>query len=434
MLKMAFAMDQQALNLRPLGHPLRCISLAALSEDLAALPAIAEFIDLENAIGMLKDSLSHLVDGNPDVMKVTVSLAKLLIIPNTPYTNYKNALSLLLRMLRKPPGSAYRCIVNTIPVLRSMETSITLEWNGDDPIRKQCLDVYQAVIDILPRLASLDMDLTHRIQVLSQACDIATTASSHAITLNQFCRAVELTESGRAVFWSQHLRLRTSFESLDYDIAKELRDISRRLEVTESPNIPQDIDSNLARARIEKIMGERRHLSARFDEIVDQVRSQLGMDQFMRNLDYTALSTAAIRGPVVILQRSWMCVITTPHSSPHTIPLHEVTDEWLQGAVNALRLAARKSRNRLDDRGARKRPVNEATAHNSDEYDVLADIWRRIVRPLLNFLGWEVSYTVLSHEALTNGVPETGRPKASAPIPLPDRDLHILANPRGRTI
>jgi hypothetical protein len=116
------------------------------------------------------------------------------------------------------------------------------------------------------------------------------------------------------VFWSQHLRLRTSFESLDYDIAKELRDISRRLEVTESPNIPQDIDSNLARARIERIMRERRHLSARFDEIVDQVRLQPDGSNFLRNLDYNALSIAATHGPVAIYQTSWLCIISSPHN------------------------------------------------------------------------------------------------------------------------
>jgi hypothetical protein len=341
--------------------------------------------------------LNHLVDGHPDFLKVTVSLAKLLLIPNTPYTNCEYALSSLSRMLQNPPGSAYRCVVDLIPVLNGVETNLSTKWIADDEIRQRCLDVYQELINILPRLASLDLDLTRRIQVLSQARDLATKASSHAIALMQFGRAIEILESGRAVFWSQNLRLRTSWDSLDGDIAKELRGISGRLEVTASPNILPDLDSNLARARIDRIMAERRCLSTRFNELVDHVRSLPGMDQFLRNLDYSSLSSAASCGPVVILQISWMCVITSPCATPQIIPLREVTNEWLKEATNALRLAAHRSRNRLHDRGTRQRPVKGADSRYLGEYDTLADIWRRIIQPLLNHLGWRVSWRFFYH-------------------------------------
>jgi hypothetical protein len=395
MLKSAFAIDQQALDLRPPGHPLRCMSLAALSDDLVGLTVIGESIDLENAIGVLKVAFKDLEEGHPDRLKVSVSMAKLLLIPNTPYTDCEEALSLLFSILQNPPGSAYRCVVDIIPVLRSLEINVSPKWMADDPTRQQCLNVYQALIDILPRLASLDLDLGRRIQVLFQARDLATKAASHAMTLKQSHRAVELLESGRAVFWAQHLRLRTSFDSLDSDTAKELRDIGRRLEVTTGLNIPPDLDINLARARMERVMTERRLLSARFEELVDQVRSQPGMDGFLRSMNYKALCSAATRGPVVILQPSWMCVIITPHDDPQIIPLREVTKKWLQDVTSAIRLAACTSRNRLDDRGAKKRPADEAASWTSDEYNILADIWHRIIQPLLGFLGWEVSLRLL---------------------------------------
>jgi tetratricopeptide (TPR) repeat protein len=394
MLKMAFAINQQALDLRPRGHPLRCTSLAALSEDLVQLSTTTENMDLESIIGMLNEALRDIAEGHPDLVRVTVSLAKLLLIPDTPQTNFKGALSSLSRMLRSSPGSAYRSVVDVIPVLRSVETRLPSEWTANSLERQQCLDVYQALINLLPRLASVDLNLPRRIQVLSQARDLATKASSHAIILKQFGRSVELLESGRAVFWAQHLRLRTSFDSLHHDVAKELCDISRRLEATANSKISLSLDSNIPRGRMESLMNDRRRLSARFDQLVNEVRMQPGMERFLRNLDYKDLSSAATHGPVVILQPSCMCVITTPYVDPHIIPLHGVTDEWLQGAVNTLHLTTRKSRNRLDERGARRRLVNEVHAHHSDGYEVLADIWRRIVQPLLDFLGWEVSQAV----------------------------------------
>jgi hypothetical protein len=110
-----------------------------------------------------------------------------------------------------------------------------------------------------------------------------------------------------------------------------------------------------------------------------------------------ALSLAAFRGPVVIFQSSWICVITAPHTNPKIIPLSEVTDEWVQRSARTFRLAVHRSRNNLDDRGARKRPVDGAT-RDSDEYNILADIWHRIVQPLLDVLGWEVSYHCFNYQ------------------------------------
>jgi hypothetical protein len=194
------------------------MSLVALSEDIVKLFAINEHPSLDSAVNMLREGMSDLGGDHPDMMKASVSLAKLFLIPNTPYTNCENALSLLWNIMQNPPGSTYRCVVDMVSVLRSVEINVAPERIAVDCTRKQCLNVYQALINILPRLASLDMALTRRINVLSPVRDLATTASSHAIALKQFGRAIELLESGRAVFWFQHLRLRTSFESLDYDI------------------------------------------------------------------------------------------------------------------------------------------------------------------------------------------------------------------------
>jgi hypothetical protein len=149
-------------------------------------------------------------------------------------------------------------------------------------------------------------------------------------------------------------------------------------------------------------MGERRRLSNRFDELVNKVRLNPGMDPYLRNLDYTALSSAALHGPVVILQPYWMCVITAPHADPQIIPLHDVSNQWIQRAATTFRLSARRSLDRLDDRGAMKRRPNGAATKNSDDYDILADIWYRIVQPLLKILRWEVSQTILSPNSVAH--------------------------------
>jgi hypothetical protein len=391
-LKLAFAIDQEALSLRPPGHVHRCTTLSAISEDLVQLYVIGDHPDLGYTINLLEEALNNLAEGHPDNFEVSVSLAKLLLIPSTSYTNCKKGLTLILRVLKAFPGNLHRGVMDLIPVLRRVETNLELDWIEDDYTRRRCLDIYQVLTSLLPRLASLNMNLSHRLQVLYQACDFATKGYSHAIKLKQCDRAIEILESGRVVFWTQRLRLRKSFDLLDSGISQELSDISRRLEIimTASSNISLNLDSNVTRARMERGMAERRRLATQFDKLVDEVQLQPGRSNFLGNLDFRALSSAAIHGPVVILHSSWLCVITTPHIDPHIIALPEVTNEWILTTVNTLRLATR-TNCRLDHRGARKRPGGVAASKCSDEYDILADIWRRIIQPLLRGLGWKVS-------------------------------------------
>jgi hypothetical protein len=390
----ALAADHKTLDLRPPGHRLRYLSLAAVSQDLALCHELSEATNTENAsleraLQMQNEALKELAEGHPDRARMSISLAQLLLIPRTPYTDCEKAFSLIVQMLRHLQGNVYRSVVDLVPLLTSVEVNFASKWVAVDPTRKQCLDVYQALIGVLPRLASLDMNLARRIQVLSQVRHLATRAFEHSIQLLQFDRAIELLEAGRAVFWSQHLRLRSSFDALDSKTAQELRGIARRLEFAADSNISLDIEDNLARARMESIMTERRRLSDRFDELVREVRLQPGMNRFLRHLDYTALSSAAMRGPIVILQPSWMCVITAPYTEPEIVQLQEVTDEWLERAARTFRHSSHTS---SSDRGARKSSVGDMQSYISAEYSILRELWRRIAQPLLSVLGWTVSY------------------------------------------
>jgi hypothetical protein len=116
------------------------------------------------------------------------------------------------------------------------------------------------------------------------------------------------------------------------------------------------------------------------------------------------------RGPVAILQSSWMCVLIAPNTDPQILHLHMVTDDWLRTSANTLRKSSTRDFSGVDGRGARKRPVNESAAKSSVEYNVLAEIWGRILNPLINALGWKVSRR-LSRSWVRRliFVPETGR-------------------------
>lgn len=98
-------------------------------------------------------------------------------------------------------------------VLRHLE-NCSSKFDGDSDLRLALLGVYTQTIDLLPRVAYFGLDIASRLRVWSNSDKLAADGAAHALNLHQPQVAIELLEQGRAVFWLQHLRLRTAFHAL----------------------------------------------------------------------------------------------------------------------------------------------------------------------------------------------------------------------------
>jgi tetratricopeptide (TPR) repeat protein len=400
-MQLALQVDERALGiLQPSNDRLKYDALVSIAEDRGIICSNQLHVsssDIESTVQQLRQASSDLRPGHPDHQAVCVALAKLQLLPNTSSSDYNGAMALLLHTLRGLTGNPYQAVTSIIAVLAEVEKRWVPLWSPTDPARGRLLDVYRAVIDLLPRLASLDSDPSHRVQVLGQTRDMAGRAASQAIALEDFTSAVELLEAGRAVFWTQLLRTRTSFDGLDPDVAAELRDTARRLENMTGTSVPLDLDDHAARDRMERMFNERRRLSKQFDELVQTVQTQPGMGGFLRNADYDQLSHAARRGPVVVLHSSWMTVIASPGAAPRVLALTKLNDQWMSEAMRVMRSAAKRGRMRIDSRGMRKRPAEESISPDADIQAVFAELWRQVAQPLLEFLKWPVSLVMTTY-------------------------------------
>ena len=63
-------------------------------------------------------------------------------------------------------------------------------------------------------MAYFGLDAKSRLRTLAKSDELAANGSAHALTLAEPRIAIELLEQGRAVFWLQHLGLRTKFNAL----------------------------------------------------------------------------------------------------------------------------------------------------------------------------------------------------------------------------
>ena len=148
---------------------------------------------------MLHEALDELVTGHPDMCRYSSRLGVTLM---TAYFTTNES-----RYLDKAMA-AFQMAVMCEAVPATLRFRIAKTWSHlADSRHESALDAYQAVIDLLPHLAMLGLNLQARQQALvtSDTDGLARNAAACAIQLGQFDKAIELLEEGRTIFWSQAL-------------------------------------------------------------------------------------------------------------------------------------------------------------------------------------------------------------------------------------
>lgn len=115
-------------------------------------------------------------------------------------------------------------------------------------MQRELLATYQVAVELLAKVAYLGLDLRSLLRVLEEGEHLGTSAAEYALRLQEGEGALEILQASRAVFWSQHLRLRTSFRVLPHSLRIELEDASQSLELlhlsnSESTSVNSHLDS-----------------------------------------------------------------------------------------------------------------------------------------------------------------------------------------------
>ncbi|KAA1475657.1 hypothetical protein DENSPDRAFT_783742, partial [Dentipellis sp. KUC8613] len=243
------------------------------------------------------------------------------------------------------------------------------------------LQTYRATIKLLPLLAGVGMDLAARQRALMLDTNgLACEAASCAIRQRKYEAALEFIETGRGVFWSQALQLRTPVDHLqavDPDLAQKLRDVSRALE---------------AGALRDQAVHYRK-LDVDLEELLDEIRQLDGFHDFMEPKRFSSLSEAAKHGPIVVLNASSFrsdcdaLVLTDVNKAPMHVPLRSCSYKLAQQLVRQMRLLSGTSLPAV--RGADRSGVPYEVAKGSDAMfrKVLGILWKAVVRPVLGALG-----------------------------------------------
>jgi tetratricopeptide (TPR) repeat protein len=398
----AIELNRQALALQPRGHPNWSLLRRHLSLSLRDCyrhtnnPAL-----LDEAIDICSHSLQH--GTSLEAWRSFSILSELHLIPNTSHFSLASGLRYLDLSLASDFDNIYEFIDNTTVDLSHVWGASSV-WASDTPLR--LCSMYTQLIDRLPLAAGFVLDTSSRLQTLKSTHHIGTDACVAAILAEQPSQAIELLDRAHGMVWTQALHQRDpQTEGAPPELAAELADHLRAI----AAPVPAQVGDSSQLAHHQDARHKR---NTRIQAILREIRAMNGLERFMLGASYDTLRMAAHEHPVAVLVAGRghafaLIISNATQDQPHTLRLDLTSDD-----LSALRVSAERAglRSRADMRdcepearlGLASRRTE--TGINHKPHQVLAEIWHKVIQPVIEYLQLEVcvrtrrSVTRLTHD------------------------------------
>ena len=187
--------------------------------------------------------------------------------------------------------------------------------------------------------------------------------ASYEVSRGRLPEAIQALERGRALIWSEMRGFRTSIHQLAFaplppHVAEEFTAVNRELETLTtslSPDIVMNDDNRHENGegmdKFGRLVVRHRELSAKRKELVSQIQSLPGLEGFLKTPPFDTLRSAAVGGPVIIVNHSkWRCdvLIVLHHTHPSLIT---TPGDFHDRAIELRnRLVHTRKKNRLESR------------------------------------------------------------------------------------
>lgn len=337
-------------------------------------------VDAQEAIGLLQEAYEMFPADHQSRAPCAAELAHLYLYEDTTAYNVPEAIKLLGNLLRQTSRNAQRRLTDSLSVLEAIDTMLD---SLPPATRDDLLEVYRVAISLLPRVAYFGLGHASQLKALKKGDSSAIMAASLALSLGKSESALELLEEGRAVFWQQYLRLRTSFEGLPTELAEELRDTCRKLE--------QSNEDATSKAMQDTQAASKRHLGEHLEDLLQRARCLPGLERFLLHNAYDTLRQAASKGPVIVLvpgrHNSQVIVVDNSKDAAESVLLPGVSSDVLAKMAFTLKID---NVNRQTETSSRAIRQNRGQGQHRLA-EVLQDLWYKVIFPIIQHLGINVS-------------------------------------------
>jgi tetratricopeptide (TPR) repeat protein len=396
---------EEALNLCPPGHPRRFLALAMKSRWNIADPD-----KMGTSLQLLNESLR-----TTSIHDVTTMFPEAARILNT--------------------ASAMQIPSEAMPLL---------------------LESYDMVLDMASRLAGFALTRSAQLYHISVCRTLGPDAYRIACSMSKPQIALQLLERARGIIWSQLMHLRDSKApggSASTPLEEELQNLLRKLATGDNVEVtmyPGQLQSFQLRGT-----SARHHWNTRAQQVIQEVRAQPAMQEFMKGLSIESLLSTASTHPVVIVvaarEECHALVIGSSAAALLPIRLTGMSAEYLCRML--VRIHNRHSHFRgeasKDDRGDEEEDATESDINESCSDgerlglksmrppriglpQLLKTLWMSVVKPVLEALNLTVSRISVGARFMPTHLPiESLRKRATTNSLVPYRRLHVCASSCG---
>ncbi|KAJ7912931.1 hypothetical protein B0H13DRAFT_515815 [Mycena leptocephala] len=239
------------------------------------------------------------------------------------------------------------------------------------------LDAYLAAFQLLPDILWIGHPSHIREDTLRKLglADATSRATRACIGASNFTAAIELLEQGIGTIFQQILQVKPDRRELPPAHARKLQELSSKLD-----SHTYDGPTDLYRQR---------------KELLEDIRSQPGLEDFLRPKPYKALSHASQGGPVIILSShtdgSDVFIILNPTSDPVHLKFSNVSSHELTAQRKLLMdvLGRCNVRRRGDSTSTRLYAYQEGFMSKTTDQcfaELLAWLWMNVVNPVYEAL------------------------------------------------
>ncbi|TEB28284.1 hypothetical protein FA13DRAFT_1613157, partial [Coprinellus micaceus] len=236
------------------------------------------------------------------------------------------------------------------------------------------LDGYERAIDLISAFVGLEQTQSRRHENIAQISDLSRAAAATAVEADRVTRALEWLERGRCLVWSQLNSLRTPVDNLrlvDEQLAERVVAVSKALETSGSEHGKIRVGNSAS-------LNSSVDLAVEWKDLVSSVRQKPGFEDFLET-KVSSMEDLPSRGTVVVIN------------------VHETR-------CDALALRAGWSA-----------PIHiSLPKRGSNDFklvDVLRDLWKSVVHPVLDAIGYLVSRGVGRVKTMLTDVQESDMPQ-----------------------
>lgn len=373
--------------------PRRGAGSTAQRADRAPAAGPAQSVDLARAVDLARSAVRATAED------VSVSIERLGVLMAALRARYKHSpnaadLAEVIDLARQALRHEFGRTSNYLEAVEACANFVAHQG-----VWEPAAELYAACVDLMAALASPDRHSETRQYWLSRWALLTRRASACALNAGDPCGAAVLLERGRGVLLSQRFDLRADLAELrafDAGLADRLEALRRQLD--DAPLVGPGPAPRLytldSEAEVQDVGPQRRRLLGQYEELLAEIRSRPGFEQYLCPAQWADLIAQAEHGPLVIptISEFRSDALILSEGALRTVELPHATPDLMNHAAQSMLSALGRSKT------AWLRRDRDVQVHAQSEIGaVLAWLWDAITEPVLRELG-------------ITGPPEPGQP------------------------